>query len=234
MKKTGKRRKIGLFVEVIGVLFLAAAISLTAFNLWDENRAEQAADAVLIGILDEMENEAAKAQAGADMPGGAPGAETVPELAGAGTTSYSIGWSDEAEMPTVVLDGENYLGILEIPSLELTLPVRDTWSYPNLRKTPCRYAGGLYSNDMVIAGHNYDSHFGRLEELQVGDEIFFMDMEKNRCAYHVLRIETLAAADVGPMTENRDWDLTLFTCTVNGRNRVTVRCAADDDAQDEI
>lgn len=200
MSRSGKRKIIGTGLAAAGVLFLLAGVSLTVFNVWDESRAERTADVVLNEILDEMEGE-----------------------------SEDSGWSEDAEMPSVVLDGEDYLGILEIPSLDLTLPVRDNWSYPNLRKTPCRYAGGLYSHNMVIAGHNYDSHFGRLNELQIGGEVFFTDMDRNECAYRVLQIDTLPPTSVDEMTASGEWDLTLFTCTIGGRSRVTVRCILQDD-----
>lgn len=209
MSRTGKRRSIGTVLAIAGILFLLAGASLTMFNVWDEGRAEETADVVLDGILDEMES--ADAEQGDDT---------------------SIGWSEDAEMPSVILDGEGYLGILEIPSLNLTLPVRDTWSYPNLRKTPCRYTGGLYSHNMVIAGHNYDSHFGRLNELKIGDEVFFTDMDRNQCAYRVLQIDTLLPTAVDEMTASSEWDLTLFTCTIGGQSRVTVRCIVQE-IQDE-
>lgn len=46
---------------------------------------------------------------------------------------------------TVEAGGKEYLGILSIPSLGLELPVLSDWSYPDLRKTPCRYTGSTSS-----------------------------------------------------------------------------------------
>ena len=43
--------------------------------------------------------------------------------------------------------------------------------------------------------------------------------------YKVANLETLGAYDVDEM-EAGQWDLTLFTCTIGGANRVTVRCEA--------
>ena len=39
------------------------------------------------------------------------------------------------EMPAVKADGGRYIGVLELPSLGLALPVMETWSYPSLRVT---------------------------------------------------------------------------------------------------
>lgn len=210
MSETGGRRKLGTMVTAVGIALILAAVGLTVFNLWDESRAGREAEQALAGILDQLEREEA--------------AETTEPMEPEEEPAPELGWSDEAEMPAVELDGEAYLGILEIPAIQLTLPVRDSWSYPNLRKTPCRYSGGLYSQDMVIAGHNYDSHFGRLDELKSGDQVFFTDMDRNQMVYLVAETETLPPTAIEEMTTPGAWALTLFTCTIGGRSRVTVRC----------
>ena len=51
------------------------------------------------------------------------------------------------------------IGILEIPALDLNLVI-SSWSYSSLRLAPCRYSGSAYKGDLVIAAHNYQSHFG--------------------------------------------------------------------------
>ena len=132
----------------------------------------------------------------------------------------------DMEMPTKEIDGETYIGVVEIPSLELSLPVMSDWSYPQLKKAPCRYVGSVYSHDAVICGHNYDRHFGRLKELVPGDEVRFTDMDDNVFRYSVCAVEQLAKTAVEEM-QTGDWDLTLFTCTKGGVMRVTVRCALE-------
>ena len=47
-------------------------------------------------------------------------------------------------MPEETIDGRSYIGVLEIPSLSLQLPVIGSWSYAELREAPCRYAGSAY------------------------------------------------------------------------------------------
>lgn len=129
----------------------------------------------------------------------------------------------EMEMPTKEIDGQTYIGMVEVPALELSLPVISEWTYPRLKKAPCRYVGSVYSKDMVICGHNYDRHFGRLKELAVGDEVRFTDMDGNVFFYSVCGTEQLGKYAVEDMLAG-EWDLTLFTCTKGGRMRVTVRC----------
>jgi sortase A len=97
------------------------------------------------------------------------------------------------------------------------------WSYPNLRISPCRYTGSAYKNNLIIAAHNYESHFGNLKYLNAGDEITFTDVDGNVFNYVVAEIEQLNPTAIEQM-ESGDWALTLFTCTIGGSYRVTVRC----------
>ncbi len=127
-------------------------------------------------------------------------------------------------MPEETIDGRSYIGVLEIPSLSLQLPVIGSWSYAELREAPCRHAGSAYQKNMVIAGHNYSSHFGNLKNLSQGDTVIFTDVDGNRFHYRVIELETLAPDAVDDLTSG-DWNLTLFTCTIGGRSRVTVRCS---------
>ena len=130
------------------------------------------------------------------------------------------------EMPVTEVDGRYYIGYLSIPSLELELPVMTDWSYPDLRVAPCRYSGSVYSKDIVIAGHNYERHFGRLDRLTVGSEVRFTDADGNIFVYVIERMDVLAPTAVMEMTSG-EWDLTLFTCTYGGTNREAVRCTME-------
>ena len=126
-------------------------------------------------------------------------------------------------MPVQVIDGEEYIGILQIPDLALELPIIGEWSYPRLRTAPCRYVGSACTHDLIIAAHNYASHFGGLASLAQGSEVIFTDMDGNRFIYAVSETEQLPGTAIEEM-KSGDWDLTLFTCTIGGAARVTVRC----------
>ena len=60
------------------------------------------------------------------------------------------------------IDGMNFLGILSVPSKNLELPILADYSYELLDTAPCRYSGSYDSDDLVIGGHNYRSHFSKL------------------------------------------------------------------------
>ena len=47
----------------------------------------------------------------------------------------------EQDMPVIEIEGNFYIGVLEIPSLELSLPVMADWDYEKMKIAPCHYYG---------------------------------------------------------------------------------------------
>ena len=207
------KKKKGTFLISIGLLLLAAALCLTGYNIFEAKSAEKASSDALEAILDGIaEQEETNAYEG-DVE--YPEYEEIP--------FYER--FPEKEMPTVEIDGYRYAGILEIPALELRLPVMGgQWSYPKLRKAPGLYGGSVYRDNMVVAAHNYSSHFGRLKNLDMGSEIFFTDVEGNIFYFTAAWMDVLQPTEVDVLMDASDWDLTLFTCTYGGRERYALRC----------
>ena len=85
----------------------------------------------------------------------------------------------------------------------------------------------------MITVHNYRTYFGKLKELEVGTEVIFTDAAGNRFEYKVAAVEALTPQSVEDMT-NGEWALSLFTCTLDGKSRVTVRCEAADRTSCEV
>ena len=133
----------------------------------------------------------------------------------------------DMEMPVTEVDGHAYIGVLDIPRLERSLPVMAELSYPKLKISPCLYTGSVYSRDAVISAHNYEEHLRFLWQLEPGDEVRFTDVSGNVFLYRVILQEILAPYEVERMTTRTDWDLTLFTCKTGGRMRITTRCALE-------
>lgn len=140
----------------------------------------------------------------------------IPEIVPVEDTAQEV-------MQERIVDGIGYIGILEIPTLLLKLPVISIWSNEYGKVAPCRYSGSVYQNDLILCAHNYDSHFGKLELLEVGDSIKFTDMSGIELLYQVQQSQILDGTDVENIRQG-DWDLTLFTCTPGGKQRYVVRC----------
>lgn len=196
------KRKAGKLLMTIGLLLIAAAFLLMVYNIWESKKAENMSEEILNQIKDGQDENVSS-----DDADEKPLYEIYPDM----------------EMPVLTIDGVDYIGILIVPSLGLELPVAGNWSYPNLRRSPCRYKGSAYSNDMIIAGHNYSRHFGGLKNLAIGEEISFRDVDGHIFQYQVDDIETIPGTAVEDMDAG-EWDMTLFTCTYGGKSRVTIRC----------
>lgn len=201
--------RVGVLLIIIGILAVAAAGGIWVYNLYRESRAagaSQTAQILIEQILQGQRTQENGVEVDSDMP--AVSSET-PE--------------DMGDMRYIVIDDAAYVGVLSIPSLSLHLPINSTWSYPDLRNSPCRYSGNIEDNSIVIAAHNYRQHFGNISTLAYGDEVMFTDVDGNVFLYSVREIVTVDPSSTYEVI-NSEFDLTLFTCNFTGRARVVVRC----------
>jgi sortase A len=205
MKRKGKK---GLPFMVIGILLLVCALALNLYKLYLDKRSEDKSEEVEKQLSELIEEKLSDEENLQEDVSDQPLYERNPEMA----------------MPVISVDGNDYIGTIEISELDLSLPVLSEWNYPNLNIAPCRYTGTIYMKNMVIAGHNYDSHFGKLKELEVGDSVKFTDTDGNQFFYEVSDLEVLEPTAIEDMKES-GYDLTLFTCTYGGKTRYTVRCS---------
>lgn len=200
------KNKRGTGLILIGTVFVFAAVSLSAYNIIEENNAktfsENAVSVLEQQIVIKEETGIFENAAETEIP------------------DYIL--NPEMDMPETEIDGTKYIGTLEIPKIALDLPVISEWSYQSLKIAPCRYFGSAYLDNMVIAAHNYKSHFREIENLSAGDEVVFTDIDGNRFFYSVAAAEVLPPGAVEEMTSG--WDLTLFTCNSTGTFRVAIRC----------
>ena len=112
--------------------------------------------------------------------------------------------------------------MLKIEKINLILPIIDNWDYKKLSKAPCRYSGSI-DNKLIICAHNYPSQFGELKKLEEGDIIEITDTNGIIHKYKVEKKENIYYKNIEEM-KNTDSDLTLFTCTIGGKARFTIRC----------
>lgn len=194
--QTGQVWWIVMVFSALSILFFAVAAILVGINFRESIRAEKAAREV----ADQL---------------------TVAIEQGRTELEY-FNWN--GDMPVIEIDGNGYIGYIEIPELSLILPVQSTWTEEQLKISPCRYAGSLYEDNLIIAGHNYARHFSGIKKLKQGAKIIFTDVDDMSYEYEVEKIQILKAKDVDILEEGR-WDLTLFTCTFGGSRRWVVRCA---------
>ena len=191
------KKKSKILISV-GLILVIIALGITGYNIFATFRARTSSKKILQQLSETNVNTQT---------------EKYPE--------YML--NPNMKMPVKNIDGVECVGMLYIPSLNLELPVQNEWSLDKLLRTPCRYYGSAYLNNMVICAHNYYYHFGKLRRLSVGDDIIFIDTEKNEFKYKVTEVLILDPYSTEEM-KNGNCGLTLFTCTLGGRTRITVRC----------
>lgn len=202
------RKRFGIVLLIIGILCVSGAVGLIAFNALESGDAGAQSNKRVLVLQDYINREID------------PSRVTVID------SKHTACEGDDD--PVVYLDGYDYIGYLEIPVLKLKLPVMATWDYEKLRLSPCRQYGSAKDGDLVIAAHNYSTHFGRINTLIAGDEICFTDMDGKVYAYEVAKGEVVAPTDVDKVARS-DYPLVLYTCTKGGERRVAVFCEAKEE-----
>ncbi len=190
------KRKAGIVFMISGLFLLVSAAALLFYNNFESKRAEEMAYVLVDSLQEEIERN---------------------HLTEVETDPF------DTQMKTVEIDGYSYIGYIHIPLLNLELPVMDKWDYDRLKISPCRYYGSTKTDNLVIAAHNYKSHFKYLGQLKPGDTVMFSDMEGNNHIYYVTAVEMLHPTEVERVKDTGD-DLILYTCIYSGTDRVVVRC----------
>ena len=214
--------KKGSICIILGLILVVAALLLTGYNLMDNYRAGQAANKALEQLVLRIEDDPIPIQGRITIEPSSPLTDVSDEIE---YPDYIL--NPGMDMPVEQIDGKDYIGVISIPAIGRELPVINEWNYTNLKTAPCRYAGSIYLNNMIICAHNYEIHFGSLKHLRYGDTVIFTDMDGNVFTYKVMEIETLQPRAIEEM-KNGEWDLTMFTCTIGGASRITVRCERTD------
>lgn len=200
------RKLIGAICVFLGAACLVCSVGFVVYNRLEDKNAGKSAEAILEDVKGMIEEKRSGRPTDNDVT-------EPPVYAG----------DQPKEMATVKVDGYDCIGILSIPVLDLELPVLTDWSYAKLKKAPCHYYGSCYEKNFVIAAHNYRAHFGRLSELQEGDDVIFTDVNGVARQYEVVLLETLPKEATEEMITG-GFDLSLYTCNTSGAARVTVRC----------
>ena len=238
MNEEKKKKRSSNILLILAVLCFLGAGGFMLYNKWESDKAGKAADAALTDVKSEI---AAAISAGSlTMPAG----ESAPEGSGAAApdkASAAVPATDEAgetippeeqdwsawpaygeAMPTVEANGIRFIGILEIPDLGLELPVIEEFSYALLEISACLFDGSVINDDMMIAGHNFDSHFKDIKNLQPGAKVYFTDAAGRRWEFEMTGQEAMHRSQ-NLVMYGGEWDLTLFTCVPNTTNRLGVR-----------
>ena len=170
------------FLIVLGMLMILAAFGIFGYNQYEDQSVQQQNEVILETLeTKQQEDKTALYRQYPNIP-----------------------------MPVVEIDGLNYIGTIKAPAIDLNTPVLATYDAATMEVTPALYSGTAYQKNMLMLGHNYQSCFGKLANIKLGDELLFIDNHKNE-------FDKI-------LSEEEPWDFTMFTCTWSGYERVVIRC----------
>lgn len=138
-----------------------------------------------------------------------------------------VGWSKpkikpkDTSMATENVQGYDYIGTIAIPTLDIDLPVNAVLDSDRLTLSPCCYSGSYVTDDLIICGEGYSTHFGNINTVGIKDEVRLAAVDGVMHRYIVSNVEIDRLEDIDKIFD--DWDLALFTFNADGTVQV-VRC----------
>ena len=211
-------KKTGIIFVIAGAVLILSALLFFLYNRNEDRHAQQEAEVLLkeMKTLSEQEEDA--------LPVMIYETETIDVEADPLPEEPVAAEEPQEVVPDIAVTEPTYsayngIGYLTIPDLGLELPVLEEWSYDLLKIAPCRHTGSVETDSLVIAAHNYKSHFGRLSSLQIGAEVTFTDLTGQTYHYVLSAMETVSPDDTEAVL-NSGYDLVLYTCTSGRAHRV--------------
>lgn len=136
--------------------------------------------------------------------------------------------SGNSTSDVVTYEGFTVVGRMEIPKIDLDLPVLERATKNSLEKSIGVLMGpGLNQvGNTIIVGHNYrnGTFFSRNNELENGDKIYITDITGTRIEYTIYNIYTTSSEDSEYITRDTAGkrEISLSTCTDDSRYRLVI------------
>ena len=117
----------------------------------------------------------------------------------------------------------------EIPRLDIKVPVLEGTDNKALQVSAGHFegTGALGKGNYCIAGHNstiYAEIFNDLDQIQIGDEMYLVDIDEKRTRYHyiVTEYKIVEPKQIEILNDYGDNRLTVISCTDDGTMRQVV------------
>lgn len=129
----------------------------------------------------------------------------------------------DSQMPVYEIENVDFVGLLEIPQYQVSLPVAAGWDEEYISTYPGRFSGSAYDNTLVVGGSGREGQLEVLSQLNQGDEIVFVDVTGTEFRYEAEQIDRakeLSAEDL----YNPDYEFTIFARDMQSRDYIIIRC----------
>ena len=124
-------------------------------------------------------------------------------------------------MSVLSVDGIDFVGIVELPRYESTLPICADWGKTS--KYPCRFSGSVYDGTMQIGATTQKGQYDFYRELSVGDTVIYTDVEGNRYTFTITTLRYEKHADQAAL-QYEEAPLTLFIKNIYSFEYLIVFC----------
>ena len=124
-------------------------------------------------------------------------------------------------MSVLSVDGVDFVGLVELPHYESTLPICADWG--KTTKYPCRFNGSVYDSTLQIGATTQKGQCDFYRELSVGDILNYVDVEGNRFSFTVTSMSYEKHIDQATL-QKEEADLTLFIKNIYSFEYLVVFC----------
>ena len=181
MKKS-KNRKLTRGIMILGIILMAAAVSLVLLSQSHQKQAEEASKQTAEALLSFMP----------EIRTGAPDGRL------------------NTEMAVFEFGGTDFAGVLEVPAYNAVLPVGNVWDKKTVSNHPLRYTGSMYDSSLVIGGSENKGQLDFVKWIIGGDLVMVTDMTGLRYSYLVSDVEFTKDVSYENLTGKKG-DLVLFS-----------------------
>ena len=130
------------------------------------------------------------------------------------------------DMPSMEIDGESYVALLEMDMYKFKMPVRSVWDEKAVEAVPCRYSGSIYNNSLVIAATDAEGQMDFVNSVNTGDRLTVTDMRGEQFSYKVVKVENSNTATDEELNTD-EFDLTIFVEYSGPTDYLFIRCDSD-------
>lgn len=127
-------------------------------------------------------------------------------------------------MPMFEIDGENFVGIIEVPNFSKSLPIYGKWEASRVTDYPCKYLGSMYDGSLIVGGSDNEGQFDFVKTISNGDNVFVTDTTGLRFKYSVTDINRTKDVSTENLT-SQEADLILFARNTYSLDYTVIYCS---------
>lgn len=231
-----RKKKIYKILFILSIISIISLFLIYAYAEYDRNREEDLSGDILSFITNRSNDNTTvssyknalvvkitqEVEAPSDYDENDSGEETQNQLSmSTATSTYTAPNGKEYET----------IGIVKIPKIDITYPILSKTTDALMKVSACKFHGANPNEvgNLCIIAHNYRRKgvfFSDLDTLSVGDIVEIQDLSQRTVEYEVYDIHTVIPKNIDDTTQktNGRREVTLITCTDDGKQRLILRC----------